>query len=114
MTSMDDYDTHVARLFKRVGFQVDLLHAALGVTSEAGELATSVKKHWAYLAPLDRENILEELGDLLFYVAALAQVCDFSLEQVVTHNVEKLNKRYPSGSYSDDQALARADKGEDR
>lgn len=114
MTSMDDYDTHVARLFKRVGFQVDLLHAALGVTSEAGELATTVKKHWAYLAPLDRENILEELGDLLFYVAALAQVCDFSLEQVVTHNVEKLNKRYPSGSYSDDQALARADKGEDR
>lgn len=112
MTSMDDYDSHVARLFKRVGFQVDLLHAALGVTSEAGELATSVKKHWAYLAPLDRENILEELGDLMFYVAALAQVCDFSLEQVVAHNIDKLNKRYPSGSYSDQQALARADKEE--
>lgn len=110
MTSMDDYDAHVSRLFKRVGFQVDLLHAALGVTSEAGELATTVKKHWAYLAPLDRENLLEELGDLMFYVAALAQTCDFSLEQVVTHNIQKLNKRYPSGSYSDEQALARADK----
>lgn len=112
MTSMDDYDAHVARLFKRVSFLVDLVHATLGVTSEAGELATTAKKHWAYLAPLDRENVLEELGDLMFYVTAMAQVCDFSLEQVVAHNIDKLNKRYPSGSYSDDQALARADKEE--
>lgn len=110
MTTLENFEENVSRLFKRVAFQVDLLHATLGVTSEAGEIATTVKKHWAYLSPLDRENVLEELGDLMFYCAALAHVCDFSLEQVLHANIDKLAKRYPTGEYSDQQALARADK----
>lgn len=110
MTDLERYEAHVGRLFKRVDFATDLIHATLGVGSEAGEIQTTTKKHWAYRAELDRENLLEELGDLLFYATALAQVLDFSLEQVLDANIEKLNKRYPSGSYSDSQALARADK----
>jgi len=47
-------------------------YAILGFISELGELATAYKKHFVQSLPLDRENICEELGDLLFHIVVLA------------------------------------------
>jgi|DEB19_MinimDraft_3_1074340.scaffolds.fasta_scaffold17384_5 NTP pyrophosphatase (non-canonical NTP hydrolase) len=107
---IDEYQEMVAALFKRVDFSHDLLHAALGLGSEAGEVQTTVKRMHAYDADLDTNNLLEELGDIMFYAVALAQVCGMSMEQVLEANMRKLSRRYPSGTYSNDQALRRADK----
>jgi NTP pyrophosphatase (non-canonical NTP hydrolase) len=109
---IDDYERMVRALFKRVEFSHDLLHAALGLGSEAGEVQTTVKRMHAYDADLDTNNLLEELGDIMFYAVALASVCGMSMEQVLEANMRKLSKRYPSGSYSNEQALLRADKQE--
>jgi NTP pyrophosphatase (non-canonical NTP hydrolase) len=46
-----------------------LLHAQLGIASEAGELADAIKKEYAYEQSLDKENVEEELGDLLWYIS---------------------------------------------
>jgi len=43
-------------------------HAILGIITELGELADCYKKYFAYGQPLDKENVCEELGDLIFYV----------------------------------------------
>jgi NTP pyrophosphatase (non-canonical NTP hydrolase) len=110
MTTLETFEDSVARLFKRRDFGYDLIHATVGITSEAGEIATTVKRHWAYETPLHRDNLLEEIGDLMFFATALAHVCDFSLDQVLQANVAKLSKRYPLGEYSNEQALDRADK----
>lgn len=88
----------------------DLLHAALGVTTEAGELGDAIKKYAIYQKPLDRENVVEELADLRFYMAAVMNRLGITEERILLHLNAKLGKRYASGSYSDAQAQERADK----
>lgn len=106
----DGFAEHVSRLFvKPTDPTGRMVHAAMGVSGEAGELIDAIKKTWIYGKPLDRENVLEESGDLLFYLQALLTECGFTLDDAMQHNVVKLAKRYPTG-YSDSAAIARADK----
>jgi len=104
------FEENVKRLFvKPEDEKLRLVHAAMGIAGEAGEVADAVKKHWVYGKPLDTENVLEECGDILFYVAACLDLCGFTLDDAMTHNMEKLKKRYPEG-YTDAAAIERADK----
>lgn len=84
-------------------------HMSRGVATEAGELLDAFKKHIDYGRPLDVENVIEELGDLEFYLEAVRQILGVTRDQVLAKNVEKLNKRYQA-SYTDKEASARADK----
>lgn len=86
------------------------LHMAVGISGEAGELLDAVKKHVIYNKPLDRENAIEELGDLEFYMEGLRQAFGITREETIAANIAKLGVRYSAGSYSDAQAQARADK----
>ena len=107
-----NFENNVQRLFvKPEDKTLRLVHAAMGISGEAGEVVDAVKKHWIYGAPLDKENLLEECGDVLFYVSACLSLCGFSINDAMNHNIEKLNKRYPAG-YSDNDARKRADKAE--
>lgn len=106
------YREFVAALAKPMGSEtLDILHAAVGVSGEAGELLDAVKKTWAYNKPLDRENIVEELGDLRFYMQHLMNVLRITEQEVLEGNVRKLQVRYANG-YSDKAAQDRADKNE--
>lgn len=107
----DDYSDFVAALFKDMGSDtLDILHAAVGIAGEAGELLDAVKKHWAYEKPLDRANVVEELGDLEFYMQALRNKLGIPRSHILAHNQEKLSKRYASLHYSNQAAAARLDK----
>lgn len=90
--------------------EANLVHLALGIAGEAGEVLDAIKKAAIYNKPLDRENIIEELGDLEFYMEGLRQAIGVAREEVIEANVQKLRKRYSSGKYSDKQAQDRADK----
>lgn len=111
------FEEHVDILLSSEGFEKrgiseedgKLLHAALLVADEAGELISPIKKHFAYGKPLDKENILEEAGDLLFSVTAVLLQLGFTLDQAMEHNKEKLAVRYPDG-FSLQAGLDRADK----
>lgn len=87
-----------------------LLHMAVGVSGEAGELLDAIKKSAIYNKPLDRENVIEELGDLEFYMEGLRQGLGITREETIRANIDKLGVRYSSGSYSDKAAQERADK----
>jgi NTP pyrophosphatase (non-canonical NTP hydrolase) len=87
-----------------------LIHMVMGISGEAGELLDAIKKHVIYQKPLDRENVIEEVGDILFYISGLLQALDIYQTTCVQHNMDKLKKRYASLSYSDSQAQERADK----
>lgn len=104
------YSDFVAALFKHDTADMEHMHAALGVAGEAGELADAIKKHVVYGKPLDRANIVEELGDLRFYMQQIMNMHSITEEEVLQGNATKLNKRYPSGGYSNESAIARADK----
>ena len=87
-----------------------LLHMAVGVSGESGELLDTIKKAVVYNKPLDSENVIEELGDLEFYMEGLRQALGITREETLNANIAKLEVRYSSGSYSDAQAQDRADK----
>lgn len=90
-----------------------LLHMAIGISGEAGELLDAVKKVVIYNKTLDLENAIEELGDLEFYMEGMRQMIGVSRDQVLQHNMQKLSGkggRYENGSYSDEQAKLRRDK----
>lgn len=104
------YEKFVLARFKTFPRAADSLnHAAIGIAGEAGELLDAVKKHWAYNKPLDVPNIIEELGDLEFYMQAMRSLLNLSREEIIAANITKLEKRFPNG-YSDEAAQARADK----
>lgn len=86
------------------------LHMAVGISGEAGELLDAVKKAVIYRKPLDRENVVEELGDLEFYMEGLRQGLAITREETIEANIAKLGKRYEGFNYSDNAAKTRADK----
>ena len=92
------------------GDDAHLLHMAIGVSGEAGELLDAVKRVAIYRKEIDIENVIEELGDLEFYMEGLRQGLNITREETIKANKQKLSKRYSSLSYSDSQANARADK----
>lgn len=105
------YDIFVERLFNKLDSdKAALAHAVMGITGEAGELIDAVKKHWAYGKELDQANVIEELGDLRFYYQAMLNMFGLTDEDVCAMNMDKLQKRYPTGVYRDQDAIARADK----
>lgn len=89
--------------------EADLWHAVTGVVGEAGELIDAVKKSVIYNKELDRDNIVEELGDLCFYIQMIQNNLGITDSEIMNHNVLKLSKRYVKG-YSDKAAQERADK----
>lgn len=89
---------------------IGVLHAVLGISGESGELLDAVKKHVIYDKPLDYTNVVEELGDIMFYITMFCNEIGIELNEVISSNRAKLEKRYHEGKFSNAQAIARADK----
>ena len=93
-----------------------LTHMAMGVAGEAGELLDAIKKSAIYRKPLDRENVLEECGDILFFIQGILNHFSakedhpITLQDILDANRKKLSERYHRGVYSNEQAQQRADK----
>lgn len=105
-----EYVDFVMHHFKSVNdVKLDQVHAALGICTEAGELADNIKKVWVYEKAQDVTNVREELGDILFYFTAMCEMHGLTLGQIETENIRKLRRRYPTG-YTNEAAQARADK----
>ena len=104
------YADFVKQLFNNKCSIGGLAHAAMGISGESGELLDAVKKHVVYGKPLDMVNVVEELGDLLFYVFAMMQEVGVTYDSVLDVNMQKLTKRYPNLTYTDKDAIERKDK----
>jgi len=85
---------------------VRILHGVIGCCTESGELLDAIKKSAFYNRELDRTNIEEELGDLLWYIALIIDECDFDFETILEKNIRKLRVRYPE-QFSDERAANR-------
>lgn len=93
--------------------QDELLHAVVGIGGEAGELLDCVKKHVYYDKSLDVKNVLEEAGDVLFYLKAMLMLVGMDITDVEAYNFKKLSARYPDGKFTTLHAAARLDKVEE-
>jgi len=80
-----------------------LLTAAVGISAEGGEFMEIVKKMVFQGKPWtddNREHLIIELGDVLWYVMQACKALDVTIEEVVAGNVDKLKKRYPGGEFN--------------
>ena len=97
-------------LIQLTPLQASMLHMAVGISGEAGELLDAIKKHAIYQKELDFANVKEEAGDILFYLTGLLNDVGITLNECIEANREKLSKRYPNKCYSNADAIKRADK----
>ena len=92
VTEATDFDAIKGRLSDTT--TIRLMHAKDGIVTEAGEIATQLKKHIFYGKPLDKVNLIEEMGDLFWYLALMCDVLGIPFEQVWDLNIAKLRARY--------------------
>lgn len=100
---MNSFDEYQAKAYATAIYpeRYGILYPALGLASEAGEVADKVKKrirdHEGYVSPDSADEIVKELGDVLWYVANLAADLGVSMSAVADGNLEKLASRSKRG-----------------
>jgi NTP pyrophosphatase (non-canonical NTP hydrolase) len=82
--------------------EIMLVWNALGLAGEAGEVADTIKKAVFHQHGINRDDLIKELGDVLWYAAALCTKLDVPLSEVMERNIAKLKQRYPDGYNSAD------------
>ena len=103
--SSKDYKSFIESLgaLDREGANINrLATSAVGISAEGGEFMEIVKKMVFQGKPWNadnREHLIIELGDVMWYVAQACMALGVSFDDVVATNVEKLKKRYPGGEF---------------
>lgn len=97
--TMNEYQKAALRTAKpHMDVYAQLQEGALGLCEAAGEVEYCIKKtiyHGGYVMKTDR--LVEEIGDVLWYAALLADAAGVGLDEVAQANVDKLWKRFPEG-----------------
>ena len=89
-------------------FKAHILHMGAGITGEAGEIGDLLKKAAIYGNLLDFDKLIEEMGDLEFYLEGLRQYLKITRQEVLEFNIAKLTERYGQ-KYTDKAAIQRKD-----
>lgn len=107
----DDYQTEASRtLISKPDTTFDgneqmLMWCAMGLGGETGEVLDHLKKGICHRHGIDQNKLTEELGDLMWYVAAICELADIPLGLVMARNIAKLERRYPNGYNSNDSKV---------
>jgi NTP pyrophosphatase (non-canonical NTP hydrolase) len=101
-TNFVDFADRIGEL-DREGANIErLLTAGVGINAEGGEFLEIIKKMVFQGKPWNadnREHLIIELGDVMWYIAQATQALGVSMEQVLDGNIRKLSKRYPEGTF---------------
>ena len=101
-TNFVDFADRIGEL-DREGANIErLLTAGVGINAEGGEFLEIIKKMIFQGKPWNEDNkehLIIELGDIMWYVAQACMALEVSMDQVLETNVKKLEKRYPEGSF---------------
>lgn len=94
--TIQDYQKLAGRTLPRLSNQQeDVQHMLFGMMTELGELVDSYKKHYAYGKELDMVNVMEEMGDIMWYWAGMCTITGMSSQSILHTNISKLLVRYP-------------------
>lgn len=96
--TMNDFEKAALRTAKPgMNMFEQLQEGALGLAGEAGEVADYIKKGIYQGHLMKRDRLAEEIGDVLWYCALLADATGVNLDEIAQRNIDKLRKRYPEG-----------------
>jgi NTP pyrophosphatase (non-canonical NTP hydrolase) len=107
--TFDEYEAEASRTMERktgeeLGSALHLAVMGLGLAGESGEVADLLKKKLGHGHELPLDRLTSELGDVLWYLAAIAKANGLTLDEVAVYNAAKLRKRYPNGFTHADSA----------
>lgn len=111
---MNDYQKRAARTlidapdFDITDGEIMIVWNAIGLAGEAGEVVDSIKKSIFHQQGINLTELSKELGDVLWYVAALCTTLGLDMSEVMEKNIKKLEARYPNG-YNPADSVARVD-----
>ena len=110
--TLDEYKRAAMRTAGIIGNTDAIIVSALGLSGEAGEYTESVKKlvYHGHDVPLGK--FLDELGDILWYLALACEAHGFGMDYVARTNLTKLVDRYPDG-FSVERSINRKDRHEE-
>ena len=69
----------------------------MGLAGEIGEVIDIMKKHIYQGKELDITDVIEEVGDVLWYIANFCNVNNITMDECMESNIKKLRKRFPNG-----------------
>jgi NTP pyrophosphatase (non-canonical NTP hydrolase) len=99
--NLNDYQTAALRTAAPKDKKNEFFHLVLGLVGESGEIAEKVKKivrdQDSDTSKVDAEDLKKELGDVMWYVAVLADHFNISLDDVAEMNIAKLASRQQRG-----------------
>lgn len=95
-----DYQREAMRTAQDRPMREAIDEAVFGLVGETGEVVDVLKKSLFHGHELDKQSLIKELGDVLWYVAYLADVFNINLNKVAEQNIDKLTARYPEGFYT--------------
>ena len=78
-----------------------VVNGAMGMNGESGEVIDIVKKHLFQGHDLNKDDLCEEAGDVLWYIATFISGLGMTLQECAERNIKKLKKRYPEGFESE-------------
>ena len=93
----NEYQKLALRTASEASKQNLILDGVMGLCGEAGECIDIVKKHMFLGHELNKQKLIDEASDCLWYLAVIASGLGVTLEDIANHNVEKLKARYPDG-----------------
>ncbi len=110
-TNFVDFADRIGEL-DREGANIErLLTSGVGINAEGGEFLEIIKKMIFQGKPWDEDNkehLIIELGDVMWYVAQACMALEISFDDVIERNVKKLEKRYPGGKFDIQKSEVRA------
>ena len=110
-TNFVDFADRIGEL-DREGANIErLLTSGVGINAEGGEFLEIIKKMIFQGKPWDKDNkehLIIELGDVIWYVAQACMALEISFDEVIERNVKKLEKRYPGGKFDIQKSEVRA------
>lgn len=98
--SKEEYSTRAIALAREGDLGARMINGALGLSGEAGEVADIIKKVLFHDKPMDRQHLLEELGDTLWYMNLLILTMGSTWDEVMAMNIAKLETRFPDKKFN--------------
>lgn len=111
--NFNQYQKEAFDLISEDGRKDMVLNGVLGLAGESGECCDIVKKNRFQGHELNKEHLIEELGDVMWYIAEAASGLGVTLEEVAQYNLDKLHKRYHGNHFNKEDSIHRNEEKKD-
>ncbi|MCI5669901.1 MAG: nucleoside triphosphate pyrophosphohydrolase family protein [Candidatus Enterosoma sp.] len=111
--NFNQYQKEAFDLISEDGRKDMVLNGVLGLAGESGECCDIVKKNRFQGHELNKEHLIEELGDVMWYIAETASGLGVTLEEVAQYNLDKLHKRYHGNHFNKEDSIHRNEEKKD-